>query len=206
LKPNEYLEKVQRLQNMATRWNLLSNQIIQSVDLAKKFNFDLSPGVLGIIQSPLFELTSNQGRLGLINFVRNNENLGVHAYKWDSVINQLMDSNRLDDDVDLPDSILEPLTDLTPILEIALSESLPKDQENRQASLSVSSDSRFTWRDVLTILGILISLLTWLDTRSANSDQAKSNVKITIEQVIVFVLDNHHENVEGDCLIPEGDE
>jgi hypothetical protein len=68
---------------------------------------------------------------------------------------------------------------------------------------SSESEVKFTWRDILSILGVLLALLSYLNDLSSKDDRPEiieihQDVKNGVEQTITYVINNYNIIIEDD--------
>jgi len=143
---NDPLKHIRHWQGIIDKWSLPYHGVQKTINLMNQHNFSTSFGVSQFVQSSFQNNIINKPEiLGFVEDLKNIEYLGVNSYKQDIAFKRLINSSMLDFNITLPESVLEPLNELTPMLETML-----PDEESSNPIESANTAhvvSKFTWRD-----------------------------------------------------------
>ncbi|MFE1631249.1 hypothetical protein ACFLFF_31415 [Brevibacillus reuszeri] len=186
---NPVFEQVQEL--------TLNNNILNAQRINEAFRIDFAK------ISPILEFAQKQ------NFTLNQISQSDKAYgeltRWESLLHNISDSTYLDDEVEDVEITLRPTS--VPLKETA-GELIQNDRQSVQP---------FTWRDLLQIASLLITLITWLDSGNSRTtslaeeaykvgSDAVMEINETLDGIYEFFISNfpaYPDDSGGDPELPE---
>ncbi|MFD1179525.1 hypothetical protein ACFQ3W_24955 [Paenibacillus puldeungensis] len=116
------------------------------------------------------------------------------------IIEQLIKENRLNTEFSVPPDIAQSISNLPQKVEKIVP---VKEGESNLSNSITAIENKFTWRDALTVISVLLALLAFLNDLSSkedksNVDEVRQEVLKTTDQTVNYFITNYYINFPDD--------